>query len=102
MAKEPTSLFGHMMQATRQTFLAPVSFIANAGMQALERLIPHGASEVGNALYGGGNAYAPPGLTERVEKPDPPQVTPLEDYSARLERAAARSTNKERGQELGR
>jgi hypothetical protein len=65
MARQPTSLFGHMMQATRQTFLAPVRFIGNAAVQAAERLIPAGAAEMGNALFTG-NAYAPPGLTERL------------------------------------
>lgn len=61
MSRQPTSLFGHMVEATKKTFLAPLRFIGNASMQAAERLIPHGANELGNALFTG-SAYAPPVL----------------------------------------
>ncbi len=44
---------------------ATASFIGKAGMQALERAIPHGASELGSVLYTG-SAYSPPGVTERL------------------------------------
>jgi hypothetical protein len=62
-------MIGHIHAASRQAFLvvsAPVRFVGRATGQALERLIPHGASEIGQALYGGGSAYAPPGVTERL------------------------------------
>jgi hypothetical protein len=53
-------------QTAFRTLSTPVRFVGNAAGQALERIIPHGASEVGQALYGGGSAYAPPGVTERL------------------------------------
>lgn len=64
MAKEPTSMIGHMFVAAQKTtriMLAPVAFVGRAAGQALERLIPQGATEITNALWTG-NAYAPPVL----------------------------------------
>ncbi len=72
MAGQPTSMLGHMYAATRKTvgvMLAPVAFVGRAAMQAAERLIPQGAAELGQAIFTG-NAYAPPGLTERLVPPD--------------------------------
>ena len=92
MARQPTSMLGHMYAATQRAvrvMAAPVAFVGRAAMQAAERLIPQGANELGQAIYTG-NAYAPPGLTERVVKPEPPTVAPIEDYSTRLSQAASR------------
>lgn len=55
-------------QATRQAFRTlgtPIRFVGNAIGQAAERLIPHGANELGSAMYTG-SGYAPPGVTERL------------------------------------
>lgn len=100
MSKESTSFFGHLYAASGKALrvmAAPVIFVGRAAGQALERLIPHGASEVGQVLYGGGSAYAPPGVTERLTQAEgnvhgtaPAQeAASMEDYQRRV---AARSS----------
>ncbi len=66
MAKEPTSMIGHLHSAVqrsgRAVFMNPVTrFIGRTVVEMGERLIPHGANELGNAIYTG-SAYAPPVL----------------------------------------
>jgi hypothetical protein len=73
MAKQPTSMIGHIFAATRQAmgavFMNPASrFVGRTLVEMGQRLIPQGASELGQVLYGG-SAYAPPGVTERLGQP---------------------------------
>lgn len=103
MARQPTSMIGHMYAAAQRSLrimAAPVTFVGRAVMQAAERLIPQGAAEIGQALYGKSDAYAPPGLTEKhaeqekeaapvaakaaapAPAPKPPTVTPTQAMTA--------------------
>lgn len=75
---QPTSMIGHMAVAAQKTVRiigAPVLFVGRAVEQALERLIPHGANELGSAIFTG-SAYAPPVL--HTPGPDKPVVAPPE------------------------
>jgi hypothetical protein len=103
-----------MVQAARKAariVAAPAIFVGRAVMQAAERLIPQGAAEVGQALFTG-NAYAPPGLTEKHGPPSmtqeagvpaPAQVAaPSTGYGDRLNDLAARLPTKVNQQERGR
>ena len=70
MASEATSMIGHtynaVQRAGRAVFLNPVvRFIGRTVSEMGERLIPHGASEIGQVIYGAGSAFSPPGMTER-------------------------------------
>ena len=102
MAKEPTSMFGHMMAAAKKVWMAPamapVRFFLRATGQALERLIPHGAAEIGSAFYGNGSAYAPPGVTERLTPPRDQELaehhSSTQDHNATLAAAASRGAGK--------
>jgi hypothetical protein len=69
MSRQPMSFLGHLHAACQRgvrVAATPITFVGRAAGQALERIVPHGASEIGQALYGGGSAYAPPGVTERL------------------------------------